>query len=469
MFSAITRPWAKLRPARGWAGVFFGPAELQVATVPPANESDRAPQESTIPLPAEPADLSAQWQAAAQSLRQQIQPEQSQIVTAIGGEDVLCQIQQFPTADPAELRQMLDLQLDNLTPLPAEEVVYSFEALGTADGQTRVLVAIARKDAVNQRVAPLEAAGLPVAVVTVDALAVFRALVERQALPADDRQNVAVIVTPTAANVVVFSRALPVAIRSVALPADGQIAEELRRSLLSLDAGGVTAEPGSVTVVNVNAVTRALAEELAGSCGAALMGEEAVPSPALSLCLAPEAGRLNLLPDEWRERRRQARLRRDLIRGGMALAAVYVVALAVFGVVLIWRRAQLNGVRTEISRLQPEFRRARDTHNEMMAMQRQLDTKYSALEVLREVSGQLADPVKLSAFVFKKDQKVTLRGQAQTAGAALEYVDRLQKCELFAGVKTVSMSTPAAGGLTKFEVDCRLQTATPNTGDRGWR
>lgn len=469
MLANLTRRWGGLRQARGWAGIFFAPGELQAA-VKPASGPGHAPQMQTVPLPAETADPPAQWPAAAQSLRHKLGAEPYQVVTAVGGEDVLCQVQQLPTANDAELRQMLDLQLDNLTPLPAEEAVYSFEALGTANGQTRVLVAIARKDAVNQRVAALEAAGLPAEVVTVDSLATFRALIQRRLLPVDDRQNVAVIVTPTAANVIVYSQATPVAIRSLSLPAD-ELCEALPRTLVSIEAGGGATPPGVVTVVNVSAATRAVAADLARACGARWMADDAVPAPALSLCQEPAAGQLNLLPEEWRQRRRAARLRRDLIRGGLAAAVAGLVALIVLGSLLTWRKWQLNEVQAEIARLQPEYRKARDMHSEMVAMQSQLETKYSALESLREVSGRLADSVKLTKFIFKKDQKVTLSGQAQAAAAALEYVGRLTKCDLFAEVKTVSMSTPPGGGLTKFEVDCKLKSAmaTGATGDRKWR
>ena len=137
-----------------------------------------------------------QWQIAAQSLRQQFDPREHRVVTAVGCEDVLCQTLRLPATDPCELKQMLDLQIDNITPLPIEEVVYSFEPLDTVDGQTRVLVAIARKATVNERVEALEAAGLPAEIVSVDALAMFRALCKRKLLPADDKLNVLVIFGP---------------------------------------------------------------------------------------------------------------------------------------------------------------------------------------------------------------------------------------------------------------------------------
>jgi hypothetical protein len=89
--------------------------------------------------------------------------------------------------------------------------------------------------------------------------------------------------------------------------------------------------------------------------------------------------------------------------------------------------------------------------------------------VLREVSQLQPDQLKLSGFGFKKDQSVSLRGQATSAINANEFISRLEKCPLFSAVKTVSVRTE--GGLTKFEVVCTLASAGVGSATKGtaWR
>ena len=152
------RKLAHIGHARGWAAVAFEGSGLKLTTARAEGAELAVVQEATASAvpPDAAADAPLQWQYAAQSLRQQFDPSEHRLVTSVDGGDVFCQILRLPATDPAELKQMLDLQIDNITPLPLEEVVYSFEPLDIVDGQTRVLVAIARKATVNQRVEALD-------------------------------------------------------------------------------------------------------------------------------------------------------------------------------------------------------------------------------------------------------------------------------------------------------------------------
>ena len=458
-----------LHRPRGWGGVFFAGSQLALATVRGTGDLANVEKESAVPVPAPGADgaVAVGWTAAAQALRQQVDPREYQIVTAVGGEDVLCHTLRLPTTQPAELRQMLELQLDNLTPLPLEDVVYAFEPLETLETETRVLVAVARKAAVNERVAALETAGLPATVVAVDALAVFHAYLKRGLLPRDEKLNTFVQLTPAVAHIIVHWRGQPVVVRSVARGGDqpeSVLREELQRTLV----GAETAQPGAalgrLSFSVWNEELRANAEGLATGWPepAEFLANGTTPSPAVSLCLetvASDAGpRLNLLPDEWRHRRRKARLRRTMIWGGVVVAVLYVLTVAAF-LTLVWmQQSRVDTVAGQVKRRQQRYDAARSLHGELLAMQKQIDTKYSALETLREITVLMPEGLKLNSFVFKKDQTITLRGQAASATAATDFISRLEKCALFANSKTLSVRSEA-GGLTKFEVLCTLKSA----------
>jgi Tfp pilus assembly PilM family ATPase len=458
---------------RNWAAIFFAESSLELATAKTVGGQVNVDRQTSANVAAteEGANPKAALESAVQSLRQQIDPREHRIVTAVSCEDVFCQSLRLPTTQADELKQMLDLQIDTLTPLPLEDVVYSFEPLEKTDTDTKVLVAVARKAAVNERVGALEAAGLEAEVVAVDTLAAFHGLVRRDVLPRDEKLNVFVLFTVSAANVVVYSHGSPVTVRSIVAgegilsSAENKAAlrEELTRTLVAAEAEMPKCETGRMTFATWSERLRAEVEELARTWSdrAEFLSNGSAPSPALSLCVetaTEEAVRLNLLPDEWRQRRRTARFRKTLIRAAIAVGAVYLLAVAVFLTMMGIRRAQLSRVESEIKKHGGEFTDARQLHRLLFEMQKQIDPKYSALEVLRQVSALMPadNSLKLASFDFKKDATVKLRGQTASAGTATEFISRLEKCELFSKVNTGSMRTD--GGLTKFDVVCSLKS-----------
>jgi len=456
---------------RGWAAVTFGSSRLDLTTVRAEGAELTVVQEATASAaaPEAAADAPLQWQYAAQSLCQQFDPREHRVVTAVDCEDVLCQVLRLPATDPTELKQMLDLQIDSITPLPLEEVVYSFEPLDVVDGQTRVLVAIARKAAVNERVEALETAGLQAEIVSVDALAMFRALAKRNLLATDDKWNVLVILGRATANVIIYSRGVILAVRSIVLGADSEsiLREELQRTFVAAEAGQPQRARGGVIILTHDEPTRLFAERVASglSTETSFLTNGAVPSPGLSLCLectGDGVTPLNLLPDEWRQKRQTAAFRQRVIRGAIAVAVVYVVALVVFLSFLVLRNSHLHQVTNEIKNRQADFHRAKELQSALLTMSKQFDMKYSALEVLRGVAVLLPDNVKLTSFSYKKDLAVTIKGQAPTPALALDFQSRLEKCELFTKV-VPERSTQEASGLTKFGLTCTLKSAAATT------
>ncbi len=456
----------------GTAGVYFGRTGLELAVARSAAGQLNVVAQSHAPIEptGDATEAKSRAQIAAATLRERVNPLEYRLVTAIGCEEVVCRTIRLPATDRGELEQMLELQIDNLTPLPLEEIVYSFEPLEVVDGQSLLLVAIARKDAVNARVEALETAGLPPQIVSVDALAIFRALMKRNLLPQDDRYNTLIIFGATGVNMVVHARGVQVGVRSLMITEESlrsaggrnALREEWQRTLMSAQAEHPGPSVGGVTFVTWGETTRPLAQELAGEWDvpAESITNGAAPTPALSLCLEGESNRtpLNLLPDEWRERRHTARLRLQLVRAGIALAAVYVLALAVF----VWRleasRSRTNAIAREIKNRDGEYVKARQLRGELLAMQQQLEQKYSVLEVLREVAAGMPETMKLNYFVYKKDGQVTIRGQAPSSQAIFDFIGRVKKSDLFSEVKPISVPT-GAGGLTRFEIVCTLKTA----------
>jgi hypothetical protein len=416
---------AHIGQARGWAAVAFGGSRLELTTARAEGAEVTVVQEATASAapPEAAADAPLQWQYAAQSLRQQFDPREHRVVTSVDCGDVLCQILRLPATDPAELKQMLDLQIDNITPLPLEEVVYSFEPLDVVDGQTRVLVAIARKATVNERVEALETAGLQAEIVSVDALAMFRALGKRNSA-GDGRQSERAgdawpgygrrdrlfprgdpgrpvdcawrgfrIDSPgrTAADVR-CCRSRPAAAR----PGRRHLPDPRRTGDIVCRAGGERTEYDDVVPDEWRGAV-ARTQPVSGMCG---RWRSAPVEPAAGR-MASEAADGRVPPPSHS---------RGDCGGGRLCGGVGGVPE--FPGVEEFTPAP--GGQRDPSPTGRVSRRRRNYRAQLLAMSKQLDLKYSALEVLRGVAVLLPDNVKLTSFVYKKDQTVTIKGQAPT-------------------------------------------------------
>lgn len=466
---------ANLGGPRTWAAIYFAPAGLELSFGRNVGGQVNVTQQPSAPIAVAESttDMKVVWENAATALRARVDPAQHHIATVVGCENVLCQTLRLPTTQPGELKQMLDLQIDNLTPLPLEEVVYGFQSQAVDDKSTRVLVTIARKDAVNERVAALEAAGLPAEIVAVDALMLFQGLVSRELLPRDEKLNTLIIINATATHLIVHTQGHPVAVRSIMisgtelLTEHGQSAlgDELQRTLIGAEADYSLNGRGKLTFLTWADGQLDDVRRIADRCGepSEILANGAVPSPVTNLCqlvASGAVGQLNLLPQEWREKRHAQQMRRNLIRVAIAVGAVYVLVVLGFVGLMAIQRAKLRKLNAEVSALQPKAVKAKKTREELLAMKKQLDTKYSALEVLREVSVALPDGVKLNSFQFKKDLTVTVRGQAQGNNQVIEFTGNLEKSPLFGNIKPGQIVTPPGGGLTRFDITCTLKSAT---------
>ena len=246
--------------------------------------------------------------------------------------------------------------------------------------------------------------------------------------------------------------------------AESVLREELQRTLIAAEAGYPQRALGGVTFLAPSEDLKAFAQEVANGLNApaSFLTDGAVPSIGLSLCMqcaTGEGATLNLLPDEWRSRRRTAAFRQRLIRGAIAVGVVYALALAVFLTLFAVKKTHLLRVESEIKSRQAKFLEAKDLQGQLIAMTKQLDTQSSALEVLREVASRLPENVKLTYFQYKKDQTVTIKAQAPSASAALDFQTQLEKCELFSKIAPGTSRTEPGSGLTKFDLTCTLKTA----------
>ncbi|MCX6909983.1 MAG: pilus assembly protein PilM, partial [Verrucomicrobia bacterium] len=158
-------------------GIAFNAAGIEVAEVAHDGGPLRVVRSETFAAPPPAGDDKAAagkaWAVETLKPFRSVAARGMPVSASLRSADAFCRLVTLPTAAEAELRPMLEMQLENLSPLPTEQVVSGFEVVRKTEKQTDLLVAIARRDAVVERLELLRQAGLAVETLDLDALALL--------------------------------------------------------------------------------------------------------------------------------------------------------------------------------------------------------------------------------------------------------------------------------------------------------
>ncbi len=427
------------------------------------------------------------------------------VLTGLDAANVLCRVVSLPTASEAELGPMLENQLENLSPLPPDQVVYSYEVLRKTEKQSEVLVAIARRDTVMERLELLGKAGFAADGMDVEALALLAWLRHEHAWAGDEPAELALVVLEhRSATLILTCGGAPQLVASVPLQGLGGepavmaataaelIGAELRLALAAVQSARPEAQCPLVRVLQRPAagalassgldpqeMTNALATQIGLPCE--LLALREAPSIAVGLCLrhrpdgAPSA-RLNLVPaDVLAEKQRKTR-RQQVKLVLLGAAALYVLVVLIGAIMLTWRYASGGSLRAQLAEIAPARDRARGLQTELKLLQEKVGDQSVPLECLLAILKAKPENLFLTDFQFVDGEQVTLTGYAPSASAVTDdFNQKLEKSAVFAGGTRLAplLNQKIRGGdAVRFSIQCNFKkgaVTSPGGGRRRGR
>lgn len=380
----------------------------------------------------------------------------------ISAAQALLRITDLPSTDPAELRNMVELQADQRSPFPVEQLTLTYEVLETAKNQTRMLIAAMRRDVVEAACARWFGPHKHPVCVDMD-LPVWWSVAGPTAPEHPASRQIHLRCFPRHTWLIATRQGVPILMRVLA---GGLESEELRDELagdLSLTLAAMEQEWGAESSevflwdapADGSDGARLLADRL--GCGIHSAFTPATFDPAQALLerhSRSDTQPLNLAPKEWGEDRRR---RKALWRtGGIAAAAValWVVVLSGF---LVWSAlgsASIKRLAGRVAREEKPAAEVKALQERVHALESHRDLSQSALEIMKTVSDALPPGAKLTSFSYRKGKTLQLRAEAPAPDVAYDFVNKLQEHPLFRGVRPegiVQKSTPG-GSSTEFRV-----------------
>jgi hypothetical protein len=350
-------------------------------------------------------------------------------------DQVFVRVVHLPNAEFSELTSMVELQLEKLSPLPVNQIVWSLE-LGPRYGENlqTVVVVIAARGVVEEFLGDLEEDGF---------------LADRLELPCLHQ-----LLTSGAAEEAVWVCPMTDRGRRLCLVAwwCGGGLQQLQ--LLRLPESG---NPGSILIEKLTKT--AWAGEMEGwlnsrlQChlvdetdfaadlepalrewsGAPVVPVKTVARPALAELSAHRAAhgetKANLLPIEFGARYHQQFVDRLWMTGLGAVLAAYLIGVLIYFGALQTLRFKKYQVEKQVAALSGSYTNAVKLKARAEVLQDQLNLKFAALDCLKAASERLLGGLTLTQFSFTKGQALFLEGSAEKDDDAkiTDYNEALRK------------------------------------------
>lgn len=385
----------------------------------------------------------------------------------IPSEYVFLRVVHLPPADPAELLSMVDLQLEKLSPLPVNQIVWSFEPLPhAADNLQPVLVIIVARAVIEQHLGKLETDGyLP------DRLEIPHL---HQLLATRPSEN-AVQVYPTQegdqtlCSIAWWTGGLLRDIELLHLPKGPKrgevLVEQMTKTAWAGEIEGWFQSPIACHLIANDPDALACETALSQWSGQPVRIIEPLTQQALAEISAARAAResatANLLPPEFAAKYQQQFVDRLWMSGLAAITIAYIAGVLVYFAFLQVFAFQKNRVEKQVLALSTSYTNAVKLKARTEVLETQLNLKYAALDCLRVASENLPGELNLLNFTFSRGQSLRLEGTAPTGQTEplYEYNSRLREAvvhgePLFRRVDQPQYQTTA--GQIRWNFTCEL-------------
>lgn len=380
---------------------------------------------------------------------------------------VFLRVVQMPQADPAEIGNMLEFQLEKLSPLPVAQIVWSYEIIPSREiNNVTVVVIIVERDIVEERIGALEQSGYQPD--RLELPHVYQLVAE---VPDTD----GVWVYPWSEGGKDFCIAAwwftgtMRNLQLIHLPATGDRAAVLKEQLLKTAWAGEM-EGWISFPIRWNVVAPpSESAEWEKMFGDWIEGEVAAqaqfPKDRLAQFAATRAARgeaaANLLPSEFSVRYRQIFIDRLWMRGLFTLVGAYLAVVLVYFLAVQWQRVRTAKVNREIASIAQSYTNTLKMRERVQILQDQQTLKYAALDSLKAASDLLPIEVTLNSLVFGRGQSLELRGTSENAKALADYNDALRKAAvngqaLFKNVSPPTSSARPGSGSLNWQFSCEL-------------
>ena len=384
------------------------------------------------------------------------------VTLSLPSSKLLMRVLELPTTDPLEIAGMVELQMDQASPYPIDQLTLSYELLSETENHSRVLAVASPRNGVDELGELFKTEHVYIRSLDAEILAWWSLLKTHTDVPCTGRV-ILFLEEHTEFSMVVVDEGVPICFRSLELFHDfsdetsqGEIVEEMQYTLLSLEAEYGHRNVDSIEIWSESDVPKTLCNRLSEKCSGTINLHDLKTIPSLAEGLAqraadPKAHHVELVPREWIELQRRKRFMRVTTIASIAVLSIWLAVISITSAVFAIKKASFTRLKKEAATYSEPARAAQAAREEIVSLEKYADHSRSAIECLLAITETLPDGVKITAFSYKKGTVIRLGGTGERSGTISDYFERLGAIKIFNGV-----ANPRIIKNTSFSVTVKL-------------
>lgn len=384
---------------------------------------------------------------------------------------VTIRILEFPSTDPKEIEDMVALQASKQTPYSKEEIFSAHKTLSSdREGYAKVMLVIARRNIISERIDTLEKAGIQVSKVAVSTEGVYNWFNAAQMPHMKEEASQAVAILDIDSNYsdfiivrkgkLVFTRNILIGANQLIEEMDkwqDKFVEEVKHSIelyrdeekgskaIKIFLSGAAKNIKGLCAL-LNARLDMPAEETSADnnlqikAGADLLinpDNKFISVTALfGIAVNEIEAELDLSPPELRIRKQMEMTRRQLIIMGVLFTSIVMLASFLLLFTVYNKNAYLSRLNQEISNIKNDASSIEKMRLRINMVENRRDAKGSSINILSEIYRLTPKEIYLTNISIEERKKVVLRGRAGIMSDIFKYVTTLETSGLLENVNT---------------------------------
>ena len=359
--------------------------------------------------------------------------------------------------------------LQKMSPFPDETLTVSCETVRETEAGTVVIAAALPESATDDIAEALDAAKLNVVRIDALVLGVLRGLWKEIACSGTGRKLILIRDADCISSVVLDGDG-PSAIRAIL--AGAELKREVMLSLLEAEDFGGPRKLDEIVVVESEGDDTSDGRGESDKSGEDLaafaplrhikVGSDAALVGAAERAADPNS--LNVLPASWQEVLEETRFKAKLTRFLSVAGGIWLLIMGVLFGVPVGYGFMTDHQKALSKQHARQYKAVKDMKAKVDLIHKYSDHAHGALEIMKAISDRLPEGVTLSSWVYKREDGVRVRGDADTAEAKYAFKDAMDALSAGEGedgekiFETVELVGPnASKGKYSFNLDCQYQ------------